>query len=116
MIYYCPFCGGSAPKSRRSKLFHTLTDAERMRLVTLTKDMRTLEDVKTKFGEPDINQPFGMVTTQPEREGKPETTQSYPVMVYQKLSDTADVDVIIYPLDRIGIRFRTKAVKKVQEL
>src|SRR6266404_3180962 len=74
MVYYCPFCGGSAPKSKRSLLFHTLTNAERQRLVTLTKNMRTVQDVTRAFGEPDIRQPVGMVITHPEREGKPETT------------------------------------------
>jgi hypothetical protein len=53
-----------------------------------------------------------LVITKPEREGKPETTQSYPVMIYQKLSDVADVHVTIYPTDRVGISFQGKAVKK----
>jgi hypothetical protein len=112
MIYYCPCCGGRAPKSRRGRLFHTLTDIERDRLVGLTKDMRTLQDVTTAFGEPDIRQPVGMVITKPERDGKPETTQSYPVVIYQKLSDIADVHVTIYPTDRVGVSFQGKAVKK----
>jgi hypothetical protein len=53
-----------------------------------------------------------MVITKPERDGTPETTQSYQVMIYQKLSDIADVHVIIYPADRVGISFQGKAVKK----
>jgi hypothetical protein len=112
LIYYCPFCGGSPPKSRRGRLFHALTDTERQRLVMLTKDMRTFQDVSRALGEPDIKQPVGLVITKPEREGKPETTQSYPVMIYQKLSDVADVHVTIYPTDRVGISFQGKAVKK----
>jgi hypothetical protein len=112
MIYYCPFCGGSAPKSRRDRLFHTLTDAERQRLVTLTKDMRTVEDVTRAFGEPNIRQPVGMTITEPERDGKPETTQSYPVLIYTKLSDIADVHVAVYPTDRVGISFQGKGKKR----
>jgi hypothetical protein len=112
MIYYCPFCGGSTPKSRRSLLFQTLTDSERQRLCTLTKDMRTIQDVTGTFGEPDIHQPVGFVITTPERDGKPETTKSYPVMIYTKLSEIADVHVTIYPSDRVGISFRGKAVTK----
>jgi hypothetical protein len=112
IIYYCPYCGGSAPKSRRSRLFHTLSDVERQRLVTLTKDIHTLQDVTTMLGEADIKQLVGMVITKPEREGKPETTQSYPVMIYTKLSDIADIHVMIYPTDRVGISFQGKAVKK----
>lgn len=112
MIYYCPFCGGSAPKSQRDRLFHKLTEAERDRLVRLTKDMRTVQEVTAAFGEPDIKHSVGMVTTNPERDGKPETTQSYPVIVYKKLSEIADVHVMIYPTDRVGISFQGKPVKK----
>jgi hypothetical protein len=112
MVYYCPFCGGSTPKSRRSLLFHTLTDAERQRLCDLTKDIRTVQEVTSAFGEPDIRQPVGWVSTTPERGGKPETTKSYPVMIYSKLSKVADVHVTIYPTDRVGFSFRGKAVKK----
>jgi hypothetical protein len=112
MIYYCPFCGGRAPQSRRSRLFHTLTDAELQRLVNLTKDLRTVQEVTRAFGEPDIRQPVGMVVTKPERAGKPETTQNYPEMIYRKLSNVADVHVTIYPTDKVGISFQGKAVKK----
>jgi hypothetical protein len=112
MIYYCPFCGGSTPKSRRSLLFHTLTDAECRRLCDLTKDLRTVQEVTASFGEPDIKQSVGMTVTKPEREGKPERTQSYPVMIYTKLSDIADVHVTIYPADRVAITFQGKPVKK----
>jgi hypothetical protein len=112
MIYHCPFCGGRAPKSRRSELFHRLTRAEQRRLCELTKEMRTLRDVTTAFGEADTMQPIGMVITKPERDGRPETTQSYPVMIYRKLSATADVHVTVYPDDRVGITFQGKAVKK----
>src|SRR5215831_5990006 len=112
MIYYCPFCGGSAPKSRRDRLFHRLTHAERQRLVSLTKDIRTVQDVTRAFGKPDIRHPVGEVVTKPERDGKPETTQSYPMMVYTKISKTADVYVAVYPTDRVGISFQTKSVKR----
>jgi len=111
MIYHCPFCGGRAPKSRRGDLFHRLTHAEQRRLSELTKDMRTLQDVITAFGEPDIRQPIGMMQTMPERDGEPETTRSYPVMIYSGLSETADVHVTIFPADRVYISFRGKAVK-----
>jgi len=112
MIYYCPFCGGAAPKSKRERLFHTLTDKERRRLVSLTKDLRTLKDVTSAFGEPQIRQPVGLVTTQPERDGKPETTQSYPVLIYTSLSKIADIHVTIYPTDRVGISFQGKGKKR----
>lgn len=112
MIYHCPFCGGRAPKSRRADLFHRLTHTERRRLCELTKDMQTVQDVMTAFGEPVIRPPVGEIVTFPERDGKPETTKSYSVMIYTKLSETADVRVTIYPADRVGISFQGKAVRK----
>ena len=112
MIYYCPFCGGSAPKSRRSHLFHKITDDESRRLCDLTKQIRTLQDVTAAFGEPEIRQAVGLVQTTPERDGKPETTRSYPVMIYTKLSELVDMHVTIYPTERVGISFRGKPIKK----
>jgi len=112
MIYHCPFCGGRAPKSRRVDLFHRLTDAEQRRLCELTKSLRTIQDVTAALGEPDIRQPIGLVSTTPERDGNPETTQSYPVLIYTRLSDIADVYVRIDPNDRVSINFQGKAIQK----
>ena len=112
MIYHCPSCGGRAPKSRRGELFRRLDHTEKRRLCKLTERLQTIQDVTSTLGEPDIRQPVGMVVTTPERDGEPETTRSYPVMIYTKLSETADIHVIVYPLDRVAISFRGKAVKK----
>jgi hypothetical protein len=111
MIYHCPFCGGRAPKSRRDNLFHRITHAELQRLSELTKCLRTIQDVMGTFGEPDIRQPVGTTITTPERDGKPETTQSYPVMIYTKLSNTADVHVTVYPMDKVAFAFQGKEVR-----
>lgn len=107
LIYFCPFCGGRAPKSERNKLFHQLSDMERNRLIVLTKDLRTVQEVLTALGEPDHKR-SNMTVTTPEKEGKPETTQTYEVMAYSKLSDTAIVNVQIYPNDRVAITFQAK--------
>lgn len=114
MIYYCPFCGGRVPKSRRDRLFQTITDAEQHRLCELTKGMRTVEDVIRAFGEPDVQQSIGMAITTPEKEGQPGTTQAYPGMIYKKLSTIADVYVTLYPNDRVAIRFQGKGVKETK--
>ena len=112
LIYYCPFCGGSTPKSKRERLFHRITTAENLRLSELTKNLRTIQDVTTALGEPDIRQPVGVVTTTPERDGKPEVTRSCPVLIYTKLSDVADIHVTVYPTDRVAITFQGKGIKK----
>lgn len=111
MIYYCPFCGGSAPKSMRSSLFHTLTGAERRRLCELTKNLRTVDAVIAALGQPDIRHAVGLIAGTPERDGKPETTQGYPTMIYSRLSDTANIEVLVYPTDKVAITFVGKSIK-----
>jgi hypothetical protein len=107
LIYFCPLCGGRAPKSQRSRLFHSLTEAERHRLTELTKDLRTVQQVRAALGEPDI-EGLRLTVARPETEGKPETTQSYPAMTYSKLSETAIINVQVYPDDKVGITFQGK--------
>jgi hypothetical protein len=118
LIYFCPFCGGNAPKSERASLSQRLTDAERQRLGELTKDLRTVQDVIAAFGEPDTRRPIGMTVVTPEKEGAPETTLACPVMTYTRLSDVADVHVTVYPADKVGISFQGKPilVQQRQEL
>lgn len=108
LIYFCPLCGGSAPKSQRGNLFYRLTDAEQQRLAQLTKELQTVQDVIAAFGEPDIGQPVGIIVVTREKEGVPETTQAYPVMIYTRLSAVADVHVTVYPADKVGISFQGK--------
>jgi hypothetical protein len=112
MIYYCPLCGGSVPESRRDQLFHKLTEIERRRLIDLTQNLKTLDEVLAAFGPPDCDQPTGFIKVIPERDGKPETTERFRVLIYEKLSDTANVRVTVYPTDRVGIGFQGKAKKK----
>jgi hypothetical protein len=52
-----------------------------------------------------------MIETEPERDGNPDTTRTYPEMIYTKLSDLADVRVLIHPNDRVDIRFQGKEIK-----
>ena len=112
MIYFCPFCGGSGPKSKRDRLFLKLTDKERARLLLLTRNMRTVRDVTGTFGKPDKRLPVGETSVQPEGGGRPEMTCSYPVMIYSKISELADVHVTIYPVDKVGFAFLSKPKKK----
>jgi hypothetical protein len=74
-----------------------------------------VQDVTAAFGEPEIRQAVGWVQTTPEQDGKPETTRSYPVMIYTKLSELVDMHVTIYPTDQVGISFRGKRIKKKGE-
>lgn len=112
LIRHCPWCGGKAPQSKRSLLFHILDDAERQRLVNLTENLRTVQDVLTVFGEPDRKHPAGFATIAPERDGNPEITTPCRTITYQRLSKVADVEFAVYPGDLVGVSFRTKSLKE----
>jgi hypothetical protein len=81
-----------------------------VRLSKLTKDFHTLDDVIAALGEPDIDQPTGMIVTTPERDGKPGTTKAYRMMIYTRLSDVAEVHVLVYAKDNLAIHFQGKEV------
>ncbi len=110
MIYHCPFCGGRAPKSKRGDLFAKLTNKETRRLTDLTKDLHTLDEVFAALGKPDRDSPVGMTVVTPEKADKPETTQNFRTLAYTKLSDTADIHITVYPMDRVAITFQGKYV------
>lgn len=110
VIYYCPFCGGKAPQSKRSLLFHKLDVAERKRLTELTQNLQTVREVLNAFGEPDKKMNDGFATITPERDGNPEVTAIRPMIVYEHLSKIAYVEFTIYPGDYVGVSFRTKSI------
>ena len=112
-IYHCPFCGGRAPKSRRGELFARLTNKERWRLTDLTKGLHTLDQVLASLGPPERDSAVGMTVVTPERGGKPETTQNFRTLVYTKLSDTAEIHITVYPMDRVAITFEGKYVGQI---
>ena len=108
LIYFCPLCGGRAPASKRGNLFQKLDQAERHRLSELTKDLHTVQDLIAAFGQPDVRIPLRMTVITEAKEGLPETTQSYPVMIYNNLSDVAVIHATVYPNDKVAISFQTK--------
>jgi hypothetical protein len=112
-IYHCPFCGGRAPESKRGELFAKVSKDEISRLSKLTENIHTLEDALRGLGEPDVDDPNGMVVTTPERGGNPETTEVFRVLTYKKLSKTADVFVSVLPNGRVAhISFGGKYIGK----
>jgi len=114
LVYYCPLCGGKAPDSKRSSLFQRLDLAEQQRLFELTKNLHTTQDVIAALGEPDLRRPLGMMVLATGKQGAPQTVQSYPIMIYSKLSEAADVHVTVYPNDKVGITFQAKPMLEKQ--
>jgi hypothetical protein len=107
-VYHCPFCGGSAPKSKRSLMFAHITDAERGRLIQLTHHLRTVDDVLRELGKPDDDS-YASSTT-PEKNGKPDTVEVYQALRYYNLSETADVWVTVFPGGKASITFQGKYI------
>jgi hypothetical protein len=50
MVYYCPFCGGSTPKSRRGSFFAHVTQQEEHRITELFRGIR---DILFNVGDSD---------------------------------------------------------------
>jgi hypothetical protein len=91
MVYYCPFCGGSTPKSRRSSMFAHVTQQEETRIFGLFRGVRTVSDVIARFGPPDEERKFASGVRSPSREGKPERGEIFRGLVYNSLSPVADI-------------------------
>ena len=91
VLRYCPFCGGAAPKSRRSEFFTRLTHGEISRLNNLTRGLQTLEEVVEALGPPDDDLNPGDGTGRWETSESPPTFEFCRTLVYQSLSETAVV-------------------------
>jgi Domain of unknown function (DUF6980) len=91
MIYYCPFCGGRTPESRRSSFFAHVTQEEEMRIYKLFEGIRNVTDTIAKFGPPDEEQEFGSAVRTKEHDSKPSRGEVFRTMIYKKLSPVADV-------------------------
>jgi len=108
IIYHCPFCGGRAPKSARGSKFHTVTTEETMRLQQLTRDAKTVRDVIKALGPPDMDLDAGQGITTAMQRDEPPRTEYFRVLRYNGLSDTAIVDAIVYPDDRVHFSYMAK--------
>ena len=82
VIYHCPFCGGAAPESTRSRSFANIDDVESTRLQNLVRDIKSADDALKMLGRPDSD-----------RQVKSEHGASRRVLIFSRLSDAADVHV-----------------------
>ncbi len=110
LIHFCPWCGGRAPQSHRSSLFQRVTAPEQQRLRELTKNLQTEQDVIAALGEPDQRHPGAVRVTAAEREGLPEATRTCNVLTYTRLSELANVNVLVYPTGRVEVSLQGKPV------
>jgi hypothetical protein len=109
-LRHCPFCGGKTPLSKRASLFAPLGEDELARLTTLTNPLSVLSDVYATLGEPEDDLPAGTIETTPAQGAQPPVTQAVRTLRYTALSSVADVDVLVYPNDRVGFTFMPKYI------
>lgn len=91
MVYYCPFCGGRTPKSRRDSFFAHVTPQEETRIYGLFRGLRTVADVVARYGPPDEEQEIASAVRHPSRGGRPERGAAFRGLVYKRLSPVADI-------------------------
>lgn len=91
MVYYCPFCGGSAPKSRRGSFFAHVTQQEEHRITELFRGLRKVSDVVARFGPPDEERECASGVRSPACDGKPERGEVFRGLIYRNLSPVADI-------------------------
>ena len=101
MVYYCPFCGGSTPKSRRSSLFAHVTQQEEHRITELFRGIRKVADVVERFGAPDEEREFASGVRSPARDDKPERGEIFRGLVYKNLSPVAYIVVNVGDSDTV---------------
>lgn len=115
LLWYCPFCGGAAPKSRRQELFLLLTVAESSRLAELVDPLRTIADVIQAFGKPDEDLDPGDGCMWPASSSAPSTFERGRTLVYRGLSRTADVRATEGADGRVRFSFSGKPVVRDSE-
>lgn len=102
IIYHCPFCGGAAPPSKRETLFHVVPHAESNRLLEILHACKNLDDVFATFGQPDQDTPAGSSFTTFEDKGSPPQVVFQRLLIFQNVSDVADLHITERPDGMIG--------------
>jgi hypothetical protein len=108
MIYHCPWCGGTAPKSKRGSFFATIPFAEATRLGQLTSGLATLDAVIQKFGKPDDDLAHGATIMTKPTTTTPSQFTSFRVLRYTALSETANVEFTDYGPHGVRASYRGK--------
>lgn len=95
-IRYCFFCGGTAPRSKRSSHFATIPASERQRLHALTTGFADLDAVIARFGKPDEDLQSGTGEVRYATENRGTTSTTYRTLRYHDLSTVANVEFVDY--------------------
>lgn len=107
-IHHCFFCGGTAPPSKRERLFFSPTRSEIERLAELTRDLPTVDEAIRRLGQPDEDYPAGLTVISPESEGRPATASTYRSLVFARLSETTNICLVDYGPQGVSFTFEGK--------
>jgi hypothetical protein len=110
MIYHCPLCGGAAPESKRDLLFAVISLEEQGRMHQLLNGIETVEDAIRVLGAPDRDSPSGATFMRHEHGEEAPTIESFRMLTYSGLSDTAEVVITDYPGRGIHYRMQGKYI------
>jgi hypothetical protein len=115
LIYYCPLCGGAAAKSRREKFFATIPVEEKTRLGALTHGIKTIEEAIAKLGQPEEDNPAGVMVEKGGDTEHPPTVEKFRQLIYSNLSKVAHVYVVDYRKEKVRISFQGKEIGDVKK-
>jgi hypothetical protein len=93
VIYHCPFCGGTAPASKRHLLFHVIPHEEEDRLAAMLSPIRTIREALERLGSPDHDDPQGEIRREQETDESPSSMRWFRALTYRCLSSAADVRI-----------------------
>ncbi len=113
VIYHCPFCGGTAPESKRALLFAVIPRSEEERLEEILAPIRTIQDALALLGTPDFDGYTGI--RQEEQDGKPPTWRHRRQIRYERLSEVADVWIVESADGRLLWQLQGKYLGKREE-
>jgi hypothetical protein len=92
-IYHCTFCGGAAPKSKRSQFFHAIPAREEARLAEIMAGLATVDAVIRRLGKPSFDMTNGATWKVPGRGGRPPSVQHLRQLRYTNLSKVAEIRI-----------------------
>lgn len=116
IVFFCPFCGGRTPETKRGELFQFVSQAEKDRLAeTYFEPLRTIDDVRRELGEPDVEMRQGLWMSPPRADDGPEAVQTFPSLIYRNLSPTANVSAIVYPNGEVQWSLSAKPIEERPE-
>lgn len=108
IIRFCPSCGGDAPVSKRAALFNPVAMEDQLQVYQFSNELHTKSDVLAKWGKPDDEIRGGYGMPEPDSKGGLGRMVLLDVLRYNKILQTAVVDVIVREDDKVSFSYIPK--------